>query len=255
MKNFRRLLPGRKKTKKQEGDRDHLSNESNNSDHYPSPEPTIENSNLPPASFTAQASGTSLPVIPPRRGNTHHHHDVRFNTEDAARTTAHSNSATLAEETSLEAEGRVRQDTTTAAMKEQWHTAQNGNSAANNTTANLGDHLGATSDRIPVSRKLSVGSTQSDATVPNIFDDAPNVVLSYDAVPLLEQTKLPRGGVSMETQSVGRVQVRSSIQPRLYCRSRRCYSHYYSCLNPQLFTPSYSLVSLQKQSRTVCVLV
>lgn len=39
-------------------------------------------------------------------------------------------------------------------------------------------------------------------------DDAPSVVKSYDAVPLLEQTKLPRGGISMETKAVGRVQVR-----------------------------------------------
>lgn len=40
--------------------------------------------------------------------------------------------------------------------------------------------------------------------------DAPHVVLSYDAVPVLEQTKLPRGGVSVDTKAVGRVQVRSS---------------------------------------------
>jgi hypothetical protein len=33
------------------------------------------------------------------------------------------------------------------------------------------------------------------------------VVLSYDQIPLLEQSKLPRGGVSIETKGVGRVQV------------------------------------------------
>jgi len=38
-------------------------------------------------------------------------------------------------------------------------------------------------------------------------EDAPHVIKSYDAVPVLEQTKLPRGGVSVETQAVGRVQV------------------------------------------------
>ena len=30
---------------------------------------------------------------------------------------------------------------------------------------------------------------------------------AYDTIPLLEQTKLPRGGISIETKSVGRVQV------------------------------------------------
>ena len=32
---------------------------------------------------------------------------------------------------------------------------------------------------------------------------------AYDSIPLLEQTKLPRGGISMETKAVGRVQVSS----------------------------------------------
>jgi hypothetical protein len=31
---------------------------------------------------------------------------------------------------------------------------------------------------------------------------------AYDAIPLLEQNKLPRGGISMETKAVGRIQVR-----------------------------------------------
>ena len=31
---------------------------------------------------------------------------------------------------------------------------------------------------------------------------------AYDAIPLIEQVKLPRGGISMETKAVGRVQVR-----------------------------------------------
>jgi len=30
---------------------------------------------------------------------------------------------------------------------------------------------------------------------------------AYDSIPLLEQTKLPRGGISLETKAVGRVQV------------------------------------------------
>lgn len=34
------------------------------------------------------------------------------------------------------------------------------------------------------------------------------VANNYDSIPVLEQTKLPRGGVSVDTQAVGRVQVR-----------------------------------------------
>lgn len=39
-----------------------------------------------------------------------------------------------------------------------------------------------------------------------IYDD-PVVVAGYNAVPLLELDRLPRGGISIETQSVGRIQV------------------------------------------------
>lgn len=63
-------------------------------------------------------------------------------------------------------------------------------------------------------RKLSTGSTQSDATFANAFDSASLVIQSYADVPLLEQTKLPRGGVSMETKAVGRVQVRGGCCPQ-----------------------------------------
>jgi len=38
-------------------------------------------------------------------------------------------------------------------------------------------------------------------------EDAPHVTKSYNAIPFMEQTKLPRGGVSVETKAVGRVQV------------------------------------------------
>mmetsp|Transcript_31615 Transcript_31615/g.52175 ORF Transcript_31615/g.52175 Transcript_31615/m.52175 type:complete len:1449 (+) Transcript_31615:454-4800(+) len=200
MKSFRRLIPGRKKTKKQEGD---LPLDSN-SDHQPSPEPPIENSNSKSITHSIPPHA-ELPVIPQRRGNIQ---DVRFNTNSTPAGSVkspHSNASALSVSEEKSPEFALRQDGTST-MKEQWHTTtgQNGNSASNKTT-NMGDHLGAT-DRIPESRKLSLESTQSDATVPNIFDDAPNVVVSYDAVPLLEQTKLPRGGVSMETQAVGRVQ-------------------------------------------------
>ena len=36
---------------------------------------------------------------------------------------------------------------------------------------------------------------------------------AYDSIPLIEQVKLPRGGISMETKAVGRVQVSSEIIP------------------------------------------
>jgi hypothetical protein len=34
---------------------------------------------------------------------------------------------------------------------------------------------------------------------------------AYDSIPLIEQVKLPRGGISMETKAVGRVQVRKAL--------------------------------------------
>lgn len=40
-----------------------------------------------------------------------------------------------------------------------------------------------------------------------IFDDA-SVALGYDSVPLIEIDALPRGGISLETNAVGRIQVR-----------------------------------------------
>jgi hypothetical protein len=68
------------------------------------------------------------------------------------------------------------------------------------------DTTGRLPDRYPATRKSSMTSTISDTSA-HAFDDPPHIVRSYDSVPLLEQTKLPRGGISMETQSVGRVQV------------------------------------------------
>ena len=41
-----------------------------------------------------------------------------------------------------------------------------------------------------------------------IPDDPPDVMRAYDQVPLLEQSMLPRGGASVDTKAVGRVQVR-----------------------------------------------
>jgi hypothetical protein len=41
-----------------------------------------------------------------------------------------------------------------------------------------------------------------------IYDD-PDVVAGYASVPLIEVDRLPRGGISLETRAVGRIQVRS----------------------------------------------
>lgn len=38
-------------------------------------------------------------------------------------------------------------------------------------------------------------------------NEGPTIANNYAAIPVLEQTKLPRGGVSVETRAVGRVQV------------------------------------------------
>ena len=48
---------------------------------------------------------------------------------------------------------------------------------------------------------------KSEETAKNIQAMIMPVVMSYDQIPVLEQTKLPRGGVSIETKAVGRVQV------------------------------------------------
>ena len=48
---------------------------------------------------------------------------------------------------------------------------------------------------------------------PNSIDhhNVLNLGDAYDAIPLIEQVKLPRGGISMETKAVGRVQVRDEF--------------------------------------------
>lgn len=58
--------------------------------------------------------------------------------------------------------------------------------------------ISASSDRISLDDRSSIGSG---------YHDPPDVRLSYESIPLLEQTTLPRGGISIDTQAVGRVQV------------------------------------------------
>lgn len=74
------------------------------------------------------------------------------------------------------------------------------------------------------------------------------VVLSYEQIPLLEQTKLPRGGVSIDTKAVGRVQVRK----RLIWKTTK-HGSGRSCLKTSLIVFSvFSLVFLLKPLRIVC---
>jgi hypothetical protein len=47
--------------------------------------------------------------------------------------------------------------------------------------------------------------------------EAPHLVQSYNQIPVLEQTRLPRGGVSIETQAAGRVQVRERLAYDFTC--------------------------------------
>ena len=57
---------------------------------------------------------------------------------------------------------------------------------------------------LPSDRRQSLNSA---TTMGSDFNrDSPDVAASYNAIPLLEQTILPRGGISMDTQAVGRVQ-------------------------------------------------
>ena len=59
----------------------------------------------------------------------------------------------------------------------------------------------------PPSNRPAFSAMQSEVSERIIFKDSPRVKKAYDAVPVLEQNKLPRGGVSIETKAVGRVQV------------------------------------------------
>lgn len=68
-------------------------------------------------------------------------------------------------------------------------------------SASSGISLGEVSP-VPKERRVSSNSRESD-----ICRDSPDVALSYKSIPLLEMITLPRGGISMDTQAVGRVQV------------------------------------------------
>ncbi len=70
-----------------------------------------------------------------------------------------------------------------------------------------------------VTQRFGVGDAPDDhpSTDPNQLGKLAD---AYDSIPLLEQTKLPRGGISMETKAVGRIQVSNlrSLARRIYVR-------------------------------------
>jgi hypothetical protein len=61
-------------------------------------------------------------------------------------------------------------------------------------------------------RGLNATEQFEEVVVPReSLDKLASVSDAYDAIPLIEQTKLPRGGISMETKAVGRIQVRKTL--------------------------------------------
>lgn len=98
--------------------------------------------------------------------------------------------------------------------------------------------LGATvaGSSVNTAPSVTLKPPEPDRSIPEVkdTDGAPQLIQAYDAIPILEQTHLPRGGVSVETQAVGRVQVRSGI----------------TSLFLVVLTFSFSSESLPKPSRT-----
>lgn len=88
-------------------------------------------------------------------------------------------------------------------------TADTGSSTAENASRRESDGTNdSTLDEVPPLPSERRQSLNSVATLDSSHNrDSPEVAAAYNAIPLLEQTPLPRGGVSMDTQAVGRVQV------------------------------------------------
>jgi hypothetical protein len=80
--------------------------------------------------------------------------------------------------------------------------------------------------RFKPERAMSIESHLSEHSVPKVSEET---IRAYAEVPPLEQTELPRGGISMETQAVGRVQVRhSSFLLKIYYGSNIKLNSYFS---------------------------
>lgn len=84
--------------------------------------------------------------------------------------------------------------------------AVNSNNNRNSNDDNV-NQLRSSNDSHKLKRFTSIRSRPSK---PNGLsrDDDPSVARMYDSIPLLEVTKLPRGGIIIETEAIGRVQVR-----------------------------------------------
>ena len=79
-------------------------------------------------------------------------------------------------------------------------------SATNKKSALADDVLPPPKQAVEFAEVKGIPPSAADAC--DDFAESPAVARAYDAVPILEQTKLPRGGVSVDTKAVGRVQVR-----------------------------------------------
>jgi hypothetical protein len=83
----------------------------------------------------------------------------------------------------------------------------------------------------------------------NVFKDSPQIKKAYDAVPVLEQNKLPRGGVSIETKAVGRIQVSDTcVEGGLVGRD---FPFSFALIKTH-FILFFSLVFHRKRSRIAC---
>ena len=93
-------------------------------------------------------------------------------------------------------------------------------------------------------RGLSVTERFDVAQEPADPNQMTRLADAYDAIPLLEQTRLPRGGISMETKAVGRVQVGRYAGWWLYCFCTLTFSIRCNYITPR------SSVFLLKPSKT-----
>jgi len=87
----------------------------------------------------------------------------------------------------------------------------------------------------------------------NPHGEDPSVTRMYHLIPELETTKLPRGGISVDTEAVGRVQV--SVFAHV-CVGISIFSFHMRILPIGLFAiDRYSLEYRQRQSKIACVWV
>lgn len=64
----------------------------------------------------------------------------------------------------------------------------------------------SSSSLLTANDKLAAENVESDSNEDSKFNLTIEEQISYASIPILEQTKLPRGGVSVQTESVGRIQ-------------------------------------------------